>query len=116
MTVAPLPLLPRIHTIRGEAVVLDSDLALLYGVETDQFNRAIKRNGALFPDDFAFRLTPAAWKALRCQIGTLKAGCGQHWKYLPMAFTGHGALMGGSLFSIATLHWHVSPQRSVNPK
>jgi hypothetical protein len=44
----------RIYTVRDEPVVLDSDLALLYGVETKQFNRAIKRNSARFPTDFAF--------------------------------------------------------------
>lgn len=70
------PTLPPIHTVRGEAVVLDSDLAALYGVATGQFNRAIKRNAARFPADFAFRLTTEEWDASRCQIGILVTGRG----------------------------------------
>lgn len=74
----------RIIEVRGQAVMLDSELALLYGVETGQFNRAMKRNSARFPADFAFQLTKAEWDSLSCQIGTLKtAGRGQHRKYLP---------------------------------
>ncbi|MBU6402061.1 MAG: ORF6N domain-containing protein [Verrucomicrobia bacterium] len=77
-------LLPKIYTVRGEAVMLDSELALLYGVETGHFNRAMKRNAARFPADFTFRLTREEWEALRCQIGTLKtASRGQHRKYKP---------------------------------
>lgn len=75
-------------------LMLDSELALLYGVETGQFNRAMKRNAARFPADFAFRLTLEEWASLRCQIGTLKTGGrGQHRKYLPQVFTEHGAIM-----------------------
>lgn len=88
-----------IYTIRGEPVMLDSALALLYGVETGQFNRAIRRNMTRFPDDFAFRLSAAEWEALRCQIGTLKLGRGRHRKYRPWAFTEHGALMAASLLN-----------------
>lgn len=95
-------LLPKIYTIRGEAVMLDSELALLYGVETRQFNRAMKRNAARFPADFAFRLTQEEWAALRCQIGTLKTGGrGQHRKYLPEVFTGHGAIMAATVLNSA---------------
>mgnify|MGYP001412602540 CR=1 FL=1 len=93
------PTLPPIHNVRGEAVVLDADLAALYGVATGQFNRAIKRNASRFPTDFAFRLTPAEWEALRCQLGILKAGRGEHRKYLPLVFTEHGALMAGTLLN-----------------
>ena len=64
----------RIFEIRNEPVVLDTDLAKIYGIETGQFNRAIKRNAARFPKDFAFQLTQEEWDALRCQIGTLKPG------------------------------------------
>ena len=98
-TMNSAPLLPYIHTIRSEAVVLDNDLALLYGVETGSFNRAIKRNASRFPNDFAFRLTDAEWEALRCQIGILKTGRGQHRKYLPWVFIEHGALMAASLLN-----------------
>lgn len=95
-------LLPRICTVRGEAVMLDSELALLYGVETGQFNRAMKRNAARFPADFAFRLTQEEWAALRCQIGTLKTGGrGQHRKYLPQVFTEHGAIMAATVLNSA---------------
>ncbi len=80
--------------IRGERVMLDSDLAELYGVETKVLNQAVKRNAARFPADFMFRLTGEEaddWQRLRSQIVTLKRG--QHRKYLPHAFTEHGALM-----------------------
>lgn len=77
-------IVPRIFAIRGESVMLDSDLAILYGVETGQFNRAMKRNRKRFPSDFAFYLTADEWSALRCQSGILKiAGRGRHRKYLP---------------------------------
>jgi hypothetical protein len=91
---------PRIYTLRNEPVVLDSDLALLYAVETKQFNRAIKRNSARFPADFAFQLTGDGWESLRCQIGTLKnAGRGRHRKYLPWVFTEHGAIMAATILN-----------------
>ena len=93
------PTLPPIRTIRGEAVVLDSDLAALYGVATGQFNRAIKRHTSRFPADFAFRLTATEWESLRCQIGILKTARGQHRKYLPWVFTEHGALMAATLLN-----------------
>lgn len=95
----PAPALPRIYTIRNEAVMLDRDLGQLYGVETGQFNRAIKRNEARFPSDFAFRLSAAEWDDLRCQIGNLKTGRGQHRKYLPLVFTEHGALMAATVLN-----------------
>lgn len=63
-------IVPRIFTIRDAPVVVDSDLALLYGVTTSAFNRAIKRNAARFPSDFAFQLNHDEWNPLRCQIDT----------------------------------------------
>ncbi len=93
-------IVPRIFAIRGESVMLDSDLAIIYGVETKQFNRAISRNAARFPADFVFQLTKEEWASLRCQIGTLKtAGRGQHRKYLPLVFTEHGAIMAATILS-----------------
>jgi phage regulator Rha-like protein len=80
--------------VRSEKVMLDSDLAELYGVETKALNQAVKRNAARFPADFMFRLTPAEaeeLRLLRSQFVTLKRG--EHRKYLPYAFTEHGALM-----------------------
>lgn len=86
-------IVPRIFAVRGEPVVLDNDLAILYGVDTGQFNRAIKRNVKRFPSDFAFQLTADEWSGLRCQFGILRTtGRGQHRKYLPWVFTEHGAL------------------------
>ncbi len=61
-----------IITIRGQKVILDHDLAALYGVETGALNRAVKRNPHRFPPDFAFRLTAEEDKALRCQFGISK--------------------------------------------
>jgi hypothetical protein len=79
--------------------VLDSDLALLYGVETRVFNQAIRRNRARIPADFAFPLNKDEWARLRSQIVTLKRGRGQHRKYLPWVFTEHGAIMAATLLN-----------------
>src|SRR5213594_2698491 len=59
-----------IYEIRGERVMLDSDLAVIYGVETKALNRAVKRNADRFPKDFVFQLSSSEWKNLRYQIGT----------------------------------------------
>lgn len=77
--------------VRGEKVMLDSELAEIYGVETKVLNQAVKRNAARFPTDFMFQLTTEEWESLRSQFVTLKRG--EHRKYLPYAFTEHGALM-----------------------
>ena len=90
---------PTLYTVRTEPVVLDSDLALLYGVETRVFNQAIRRNRHRFPPDFAFPLTKEEWSLLRSQIVTLKHGRGQHRKYLPWVFTEHGAIMAASILN-----------------
>ncbi len=62
-----------IRLIRGQRVILDADLARLYGVETKTLNRAVKRNPARFPKDFVFRLTQKEWLNLKYQFGTSKA-------------------------------------------
>jgi phage regulator Rha-like protein len=80
-----------ILSIRGEKVMLDSDLAELYGVETRRLNEQVRRNLGRFPEDFMFQLTPEEWNSLRSQFATLKRG--EHRKYLPYAFAEHGALM-----------------------
>jgi hypothetical protein len=59
-----------IRSVRGEKVILDSDLARLYGTQTGALNRAVKRNRDRFPTDFLFQISPAEWKNLKCQIGT----------------------------------------------
>lgn len=87
----------QIFLIRGQKVMLDSDLAKLYGVENRALNQAVKRNVERFPEDFMFQLTSEEYESLRSQFVTLKAGRGQHRKYLPYAFTEHGALMLGNV-------------------
>jgi ORF6N domain len=82
-----------IYEIRGQRVMLDSDLAAIYGVEAKALNRAVKRNPDRFPRDFVFQLTSRESEVLRYQFGTLKTGRGQHRKYLPYVFTEHGAAM-----------------------
>jgi hypothetical protein len=81
----------RIVTIRGEKVMLDKTLAELYGVETKQLKRAVRRNRDRFPPDFMFELTQEEYESLRSQFGTLKRG--EHSKYSPMAFTEQGVAM-----------------------
>ena len=92
-----IPIQQKIFEIRGQKVMLDFDLAVLYEVETRVLNQAIKRNIESFPDDFMFELTQSEYDVLRSQIGTLKRG--QHSKYLPMAFTEHGVLMLSSVLN-----------------
>src|SRR5512137_1286679 len=72
--------------------MLDADLASIYGVETGALNRAVKCNASRFPKDFMFKLTPKEAGALRCRIGISNEGRGGR-RYLPYAFTEHGALM-----------------------
>jgi hypothetical protein len=88
-----------IRMFRGQRVLLDEDLATLYGVSTKVFNQAIRRNKARFPADFLMQLTEAEGDSLRSQIVTLKAGRGQHRKYPPLAFTEHGAIMAASVLN-----------------
>lgn len=90
---------PRILLIRGQKVMLDSDLAELYGVSTKRLNEQVKRNGGRFPADFMFQLTEQEAESLRSQIATLKPGRGLHRKYLPYAFTEHGAIMVASVLN-----------------
>jgi hypothetical protein len=91
-----------IHSVRDQRVILDADLAGLYGVETFRFNEAVKRNLVRFPADFMFRLSKEEWnslQALRSQTAILKTGRGQHRKYLPYVFTEHGALMVATILN-----------------
>lgn len=89
----------RIHLIRGQRVVLDADLAAFYGETTKRFNQQVRRNLARFPADFMFQLDAEEFAALRLQSATLKTGRGQHRKYLPLAFTEHGAIMAATLLN-----------------
>jgi phage regulator Rha-like protein len=90
---------PLIRELRGERVMPDADLSRLYGVETKALNRAVRRNAEKFPPDFMFQLTADEQKSLRFQFGTLKTGRGQHRKYLPYAFTEHGAIMAANVLN-----------------
>jgi phage regulator Rha-like protein len=78
--------------------MLDRDLAELYGVETSQLKRAVRRNIDRFPSDFMFELTIKEKYSLRCQFGTLE-GKGKHSKYLSMAFTEQGVAMLSSVLN-----------------
>ena len=88
----------RIFLIRGQKVMLDRDLAQLYGVATKAFNQAVRRNLARFPEDFMFQLTwEETQQVSRSQIVTLKRG--QNPKYRPYAFTEHGVAMLSSVLN-----------------
>jgi hypothetical protein len=94
------PLESLILTVRGHKVLLDADLAGIYGVATKAFNQAVKRNAERFPEDFCFQLTLEEAEAVRhsrSQFVTLKQG--QNIKYLPHAFTEHGAIMAATVLN-----------------
>ena len=103
----------RIFVIRGQKVMLDADLAELYGVETKRFNEQVRRNIERFPEDFMFQLTPGEYANLKSQFVTSSlrsqfatsnnsvdepAGRGGR-RYLPYAFTEHGAIMAASVLN-----------------
>lgn len=102
---------PKIYTIRGVKVMLDSDLALLYGVPTKRLNEAVKRNKKRFPERFMFRLTKDEWQNLKSQIVTSSYDEGPILrsqfatfnsatrKYLPYVFTEHGVTMLSSVLN-----------------
>lgn len=90
-------LLNKIYLIRGQKVMLDKDLAELYGIETKRLKEQVRRNISRFPEDFMFELTQAENESLRSQFATLKRG--QHSKFLPYCFTEHGVLMLSSVLN-----------------
>ena len=89
---------PLIRSIRDQRVILDTDLARLYGVQTFRLNEAVKRNRDRFPADFLFQLTPLERDALTSQFAMSKAGRGGR-RTLPFAFTEHGALMAATVLT-----------------
>jgi hypothetical protein len=95
----PVRLAPQeaIIRLRGQAVIRDSDLAILYGVTVKRLNQQVARNRERFPDDFCFQLTETEWHSLRLQNATLKRG--QHRKYMPFVFTEHGAIMAATVLN-----------------
>jgi phage regulator Rha-like protein len=102
-----------VYIVRDQKVMLDSDLAMIYGVSTKRLNEQVRRNIDRFPVDFMFQLTPKEYEILRSQItaskekeiilrsqnATLKDGRGSHRKYLPYVFTEHGAVMLASVLN-----------------
>lgn len=95
-----VPVAELIQVIRGQRVILDADLARVYGVPTKRLNEAVKRNVDRFPLDFMFRLKVnevALFRRSRPQFATLKRG--QNIKYLPYAFTEHGAIMAATVLN-----------------
>ena len=110
---APDSDLPPIHAVRGQRVMLDGDLAQLYGVTTMVFNQTIRRNLGRFPADFLFQFTKEEFAALKSQIVTSssegnaplrsqnviskRSGRGRHRKYLPLVFTEHSAIMAATI-------------------
>jgi ORF6N domain len=89
----------KIYIIRNQRVMMDFDLAEIYGVETKALKRAVKRNLLRFPDDFMFELSEKEFENLRCQIGTSSWGGS---RYLPFAFTEHGTVMLASVLNSET--------------
>ncbi|MGB0879674.1 MAG: ORF6N domain-containing protein [Polaribacter sp.] len=97
ITIPDEVIINKIYVIRDQKVMLDRDLAGLYGVETKQLKRQVRRNIERFPLSFMFELTKEENKELRSQIGTLKQG--SHFKYPPFVFTEHGILMLSSVLN-----------------
>jgi ORF6N domain len=87
-----------ILVIRGHKVMLDADLAEVYGVTTKRLNQQVQRNRDRFPDDFAFTLSPQELADLRLQFATSKTSRGGR-RYAPWAFTEHGAVMAASVLN-----------------
>ncbi len=88
----------KIYLFRGQKVMLDSDLAELYGVTTKRLNEQVRRNADRFPEDFMFQLSPDEYESLRSHFATSSQKHGGR-RYLPYAFTEHGALMAASVLN-----------------
>ena len=86
-----------IRTIRGQRVILDADLAAIYGASTKRLNEQVRRNSRRFPQDFVFKLNSAEFKILRPQFATSTLHGGL--RYLPYAFTEHGAIMAANVLN-----------------
>jgi phage regulator Rha-like protein len=89
----------RIAVVRGHRVLIDTELAALYGVPTKALNQSVRRNRARFPADFVLVISAREWASLRSQFVTLDGSRGQHRKYLPLAFTEHGAIMAAAVLN-----------------
>jgi hypothetical protein len=94
---ATLPFRPeRVFTLRGQRVLLDSDVANLYGVRTKQLNAKVRRNPCRFPPDFIFLLSPTEWAAVKLQISAAGEPSPRR-RFLPYVFTECGALMAAGM-------------------
>jgi phage regulator Rha-like protein len=89
----------RIFLLRGQRVLLDSDLAELYGVSPKRLNEQVRRNRERFPEDFVFLIEIKELRNLRSQFATLKGVWGRHRKYPHVAFTEHGAIMAATVLN-----------------
>jgi hypothetical protein len=106
-------IMQKILVLRGHRVLLDSELASLYRVETKALNRAVRRNIDRFPADFMFQLTAEESALLRSQIGALKIGRGAHRKYAPYVFTEQGvAMLSSVLRSDRAVHVNIEIMRA----
>ncbi len=105
---------PLIHLVRGQRVLLDEDLARIYGVPAKRINEQVRRNIARFPEDFMFRLTAEESRGLRSRIATLEnPGRGKYRKYWPLAFTEQGvAMLSGVLHSERAVEVNVAIMRA----
>jgi hypothetical protein len=99
--IIPAELIERkILVIRGERVMLDADLAVLYGVDTKRLNEQVRRNKERFPEDFMFQLTDEEFNCLRSQFATSNNPAGRGGRrHLPYVFTEHGAIMAASVLN-----------------
>ena len=108
----PESIASKIHFLRGKRVMLDFDLASLYGVKTKSLNLAVRRNQARFPDDFMFELSAEETQSLRFQFETSKSGRGGR-RYVPHAFTEQGiAMLSGVLNSPRAIHANIQIMRT----
>ncbi|HME58182.1 MAG TPA: ORF6N domain-containing protein, partial [Terracidiphilus sp.] len=97
-SIVPYSIENQIVLVRGQKILLDADLAVLYGVEVRALIQAVKRNEKRFPSDFVFQLTAEENEALRSQIVISKSSRGGR-RYAPYAFTEHGAIMAASVLN-----------------
>ncbi|MDE2293548.1 MAG: ORF6N domain-containing protein [Elusimicrobia bacterium] len=108
---APMQVGGLIRLVRGRRVMLDRDLAKLYGVEVRALNRAVRRNRQRFPEDFMIELSASEWENLKCQIGTSRWGGDR--RALPLAFTEQGvAMLSGVLRSRRAVEVNVAIMRA----
>lgn len=102
-----------IYELRGRKIMIDSDLSMLYGIETKNLKRAVRMNRERFPEDFMFELTKEEYDFLRCNFFTLENGRGKYSKYLPYAFTQEGiAMLSGLLRTPIAIQVNINIMRA----